>query len=1212
MTFSSDRGDYSLLSLPNSQRHGKRRLTKLLLVMKLTMILLTITCLHAAARTQGQVTYSGKEVPLVKVFAAIEAQTDYKFAYNPGVLSGVKPITVNFQNISVEEALKQALKNQPLHFRIINRTVFLVEKPPASMEVNINDQVGKIGIRGRLYNKKNEPVAGATITVKGTNRITISNEKGEFVMEDVDEQAVLVVTNVNYEPQQVSIGGRREIILTLTEKIGTLQDVEVLVNTGYEKIPKVRSTGAFEIVNTEELNRRAGPDLLSRLEGVTTSIFFDRRAMAASQQTTGLSNIVIRGVSTLTSLPETVRQPLVVINGVPYDGDINNLNPNDVENISILKDAGAASIYGARAANGVIVITTRQGQLNQPMRVSLNTNTQVTSIPDLFELPQMSSSEFIDVETFLFNKGFYNADLNNKRFPALSPVVELLAKRRAGLISGADSAAAIDALRNSDVRRTFEDHIYQKAVSQQYFLNMSGGSDKAKYALGLGFDKTPSVLVGNETRRITVSLTNSFIPVKDLTIQLGVRYANAINQNNSLGEIGDQRYGYRTGEKSMLPYAQFFDANGNYARLAQDWRTGYIDTAGKGNLLDWSYNPLKELMLADNKLKTQDLVLNGSIAYKLTSDIQVSANYQYQHGNVNQQKNYSAETYYARNQINLYTNLNSTNVNTRNPIPRGGILDLYTTESTAQFVRGQVDFNRLIGTKHQINALAGGEVREMRFTTSSDRLYGYNDQRGSSSVVDLITRFPLYGNRGTASVPTGASGLTGRTDRFVSLFANAAYTYDNRYTVTVSGRRDAANLLGVEVNDKWSPFWSVGGAWNLSNERFFQVKWVSLLKLRSTYGFQGNVNNLLPPYTILSYEPASANSLSNLPFALIRTPANPGLSWEKIKQVNIGLDFSLFNSRVSGSIDVYRKRAEDLILSAYTDLTTGVGSVAKNSASMATKGVDLAIESWNIRSKFSWKSQFMMSYVKSKILETMLEDVTSPPALNVVGQSGLSISTREGFQPYSIYSYPFAGLDPATGDPMGYLGKGISKDYQAIMNQGIDTANILYHGSAIPTYFGNLNNTFSYKGISLTVSISYKFDYYFRKKTISYYSLYQKGTQHADYSKRWVKPGDEVNTHVPSMIYPLQQSRRDEFFAGSSVNVLKGDNIRLQYIRASYEIGRQVWKKMPFRSIQVYSVVENLGLLWKANDEGLDPDYNVGNSTYLPPLRITAGLKLDF
>jgi len=1183
-------------------------------VMKITAVLLLSACLAASANGNSQtITIRVKDAPLTQVLTEIEKQSGFNFIYGKGLIEKAGKVSLQVKEQSLAAVLELVFKNQPLDYKISENYVVLSPKQTAAFQPADNplrNLPPPIDIKGRVVNENGEPVEGVTVTVKGSNKSTVTDKDGEFSIETADKNVTLLFTHISMEAFELKASDKTDLAIKLKTKVTALGGVTVEINTGYEKVPKERATGSFEFVNNEEINRRIGTDILGRLEGVTTGILFDKRFSSAGKNTIPLNNIIIRGLSTLTTSPESVNSPLIIVDNFPYEGNVNNINPNDVENITILKDAAAASIYGTRAANGVIVITTKQGQFNQATKFSFNSNITLTRKPDLFHFPKMTSSDFIDVESFLFGKGFYNSDISNSQYPALSPLVEILAKRRTGLISSSDSALQIDALRKLDVRNDFERYIYREAVAQQYFLDVNGGTEKIKYSLGGGFDKSLSSLEGDQYRRITLNSNSVFSPTSRLSFQVGIRFTNSHSENNSLGEFNSINYSYRNGGKRMVPYAQFTDPNGNHLTMARDWREGYTDTAGTGKLLNWKYNTLDELNNADNTTKDQDIVLSTVINYKLTKYLSFLSSYQYQHTNGEIGKYYSDKTYFARNLINLFTNLNSNTSSTRNPVPVGGIYDQVFYDVTSHIGRTQSNFNHIWNIKHQVNALAGGEIRETISTSSGLRTYGFNKKTLSSSLVDYINRYPQYGNRGTQLISPSPSGFFQKTDHFVSLYANAAYTFDNRYTISANVRKDAANLFGVNINNKWQPFWSIGGAWKASNESFFKIKAIPYLVIRANYGHMGNVNNSLSPLTIISYNSASSSPF-NLPSATLRTSANPSLSWEIVKQLNIGVDFRIMGNRISGSIDGYRKNSENLILSSSVDPTTGVSQINRNSASMTGKGIELSLNSVNIKTPFVWNSELRVTHVSNKVTDYIRDD-RGLRVSSVVSATGLSITPRKNYSPYGLFSYPFAGLDPVTGDPQGYLGKLISKDYLAIANQLFDTSNIIYHGSSIPTLFGSLSNTFSFNSISITINFSYRFGYYFKKNTISYYALYNNGLAHSDYSTRWQKPGDELITSVPSMTYPLSNERRDVFYANSSANILKGDNIRFEYIRIAYNLNKTILRQLSVIGVQAYANISNLGLIWTANRENLDPDYDAGNSAYLPPKRIAIGLKVDF
>jgi hypothetical protein len=465
--------------------------------------------------------------------------------------------------------------------------------------------------------------------------------------------------------------------------------------------------------------------------------------------------------------------------------------------------------------------------------------------------------------------------------------------------------------------------------------------------------------------------------------------------------------------------------------------------------------------------------------------------------------------------------------------------------------------------------------------------------------VDYLTVFPEWGNIGSNTIPSNI-GFSDYTNRFVSFYSNASYTYNSRYTITASARKDASNIFGVNTNQKWQPLWSSGLAWNLSSEPFYHLAWLPNLKLRTSYGFSGNV---LPMSALPTISYDGPYFLTNLNTAGMRNPPNPDLSWEKVRMFNAGIDFVFKNNCLRGSIDYYNKNAIDLLGTTAVDPTVGFPNMLKNTATLSGHGIDLNLEASIAVQKFLWQPQIILSYVTNKVRD-YFSDFTSP---STMVSNGYLINPVQGQDPYALVSYKWAGLDPATGEPMGYYQGTVSKDYRSIVNSAT-MDDITFHGTARPPYFGNFINSFSFRGFTLTANISYKFHYWFRRQALSYTALFNQWQGNKEFDQRWQKPGDEAITTVPAMIYPANNNR-DQFYTLSAVTVEKGDLIRLYDLSVSYTLDKIRVGKAVIKSSQLYLYAANGPILWRANKKGLDPDYGTSAP---PPLSISFGLKTTF
>lgn len=1039
--------------------------------------------------------------------------------------------------------------------------------------------------RGIITDSNGTPVGSATITNLRTKTNALSDNNGRFAIVAAVGDSIFV-RHINYNTSmRILRSNATPLSIVLTENTNALQDVTV--NSGYQQVSKERMTGSFEKIGTKTLNLQAGTDILTRLNGAS-SVFFDN----AGGRATGKPIMSIRGNSTINGL----RDPLIILDNFPYEGDYQNINPNDIESITILKDAAAASIWGARAANGVIVITSKKVKLNQSLQVEVNANVTVRNTPDLYYKKPISSSDYIDVEQFLYSKGFYNSNISNTTTrPALSPVVELLARKAAGQIPGAEADAQINALRNMDVRNDFNRYVYQKAVNQQYNMAVRTGTEKTAFSFSAGFDKNLSDLSAGLDRK-TLGIQTTLHPLKELTV------TGSLNYNEFSTSSGKTGYDDYPNTANSQPYIQFADANGNALPVYRTYRKTYLDTAGQGRLLDWRNFPLNEWKYNTSLVQRQHVLANIGIHYRIVPGLSVDLRYNFERQSTQTTGLKTLESFAARTMINLATQINYATNTIKYNIPKGAIQDLSYATLLSNNARAQINFEKK-KRWHEINAIAGGEIRNINTSGNGYTVYGLNLDALSAGNVDFVNPYLNFITGTNSFIPSNQT-FSDVTNRFVSLYANAAYTYQGRYNFTVSGRRDASNIFGVNTNDKWQPLWSVGTAWELSKESFYKWKAFPYLRLRITHGIAGSIDTRKSAVSTISYN-ASLNPLTGLQAAAIAQTPNPELRWEKTAITNAALDFASANHRFSGSIEVYHKTGTDLLGPTPLDWTTGLQQVTKNVASMKGEGAELLLNAWIVPGKdvsaFHWNTSFQFSYVSTRVTDYYITNLNGSLFVN----KGNVISPLVGKPVYAIYSYPWRGLNNA-GDPVGSVNGVNSTDYAAITGSNTKVTDLVYHGSALPATFGFLRNTLSYKGFSLTANITYKLGYYFRKAGTSYSLLYQQGIGYADYAERWKVPGDENRTDIPAAVYPAV-ANRDAFYLNAETLVRKGDHIRLQFVSLSYDLGSKF--KRFAKNARMFVNASNLGLLWRANKDGIDPDYS---ETLIPGKAYTIGVSFTF
>jgi TonB-linked SusC/RagA family outer membrane protein len=1018
-------------------------------------------------------------------------------------------------------------------------------------------------LKGRIENSETkEAVQGASISTKDAKSYTVSNPNGSFEILIPDTVRLIIINHIGFHEQQVTLQdgfASAPLLISLAPKSIELQ--EVLVSTGYEMLPKERSTGSFAFIDEKLFNQRVTTNVIERLEGLAGGLLFGKIPAAPE--------LTVRGVNSIFS----GKDPLIVVDNFPYQGSVENINPSDVESITILRDAAAASIWGSKAGNGVIVITTKKGKLSQHLSISVTSNFSLVRKPDVFKLLQMNPADFASVEKMLFEAGFYQAYENDPSHSPFTPVVETLRKLRDNQISEEEANRSIEEISKHDLRNDLDKHWYQNGIKKQFNINIQSGGTNSAWVFSVGYDRNNSV-TADDLRRYNFRVHNSWKPIKNLQFNSEILYTSTRLKAgrpdfSSVNSIHNN-------QKILYPYAALAGNDGTALPVINDYRRGFTDTAGGGRLLDWNYYPLDEYNHIKNITDRTDILINTMLSYGFSKSLQAEVRYQYERQQLSQNTEYGVGSYYTRNQINRFAQRTSgTTLNFA--IPQGAILDEAFGTIEAHSFRTQLNFKRN-WDKFSVTSIGGVEIRESEQDRNVFRTYGYNPDNLTRTAVDHVTLFSLYHNPSVRQRIPPNRVIAGLIERNLSAFANVGLDYQDKYTFTTSIRKDQSNLFGVLANKRGVPLWSTGVAWNLLNESFIKFQFLNQLKLRATFGLSGNVDANRTAITTYTF---SSGNLNNAAFASIRNNGNPLLRWEKIAHLNLGIDFGLSNKRLSGKIEYYTKWMTDLTAAVPIDYTSGIQTIAKNVADMRSKGFDIELNGNIGTGDFTWQPTIIVSHVKNKI-----GNAISPTNLNASAYlSGTGLTALPGKSPYSVLSYRWGGLNELTGDPQGYLDGRISTDWQSIYNQtSIDDA--VYHGSRVPVVFGTVRNTINWKQISLSATLLFKGGHFFRRSSISYVNLYYYWIGHSDYEKRWKQPGDEMKTNVPSQVYPANTFYRDDIYNYSEATVEKADNLRLQDISVTYFLG----KKAPF-SGQIYLLFNNIGMIWKANKVGLDPDY---------------------
>lgn len=1179
--------------------YSKIQLLKLLRLFRLITLFLALGISHVSGITYRQrVTIVKKAVTIEEVFKVIKRQTGFDIIWSDQQFNDKKYINVDFQMTPLTKVMSVCIAGQDVNF--VQQDNAIIISKNSHFENLLSSRQDTLLYRGSVYTEDGKPLVGATVKSKDGFITTKTNDRGNFQIR-CSKKNNLIFSFLGYISKEMTLtklNSNNEIKVVLVAGTNNLIEVSV-VSTGYQDLPKERATGSFETITKEQLQHSSDPDLIRRLEGITTSMDFNNQRQSSNSArgtNSAIANVTIRGKNTLNPVnfsDNTSGQVLVVIDGIASPYSIDKVNPNDVESVTILKDAASSSIWGSRAANGVIVIKTKRGLYDHPLSLSFNSNVNISKKLNLFYKNYMSVSDFIDAQIFQFNISKTVLEDPSLDFtqPLASPVTEILNNRNQGLITENEATEQINSLRKNNIRNDYSKYILRDAVTQSYSLGLDGGSKKVAYRLSAAYDKMINNTINSDQDRLVLNYSTSISLLKNLEFTGSITY----NQQRTHDQADQNRISASI-DNVFFPYTRLADENGNHLTVPLMYRPSFIELlkANFGdNILGMNYVPLDDINEGYTKTNSQGVNLNMAINYRLNSVFSTSIQYNYNLGYDKTDVLYGKDSFYMRNLINYYTDPVTFTKN----IPVGGLYLPTNNNSSNQTIRGQLNIEKNWNAKNVISAIAGIDIGQNYFKMYQQQYYGYSDRTlKSNNQLDYVNYVnTLFGDSygfTDARIPYLALGLIDQRIRTYSIFSNAAYTYNRKYTLSASIRKDQSSEFGKGTNKGGTPFYSVGSSWNIANENFYHIDWLPSLRLRGTFGYNGNVNPQVSARPLITYS-TDKNTSGLYDISFIQNVTNLKLRPEKTRIINLGLDYGLKNGVLSGSLEFYDKKTTDLLSSAPVDPSTGYSNLTINTATLHGWGSDLTLNSRNLQiGAFNWVTNFLMSYNRVKVVKLFSNSATT--AAQVVAGSP---NYNEGFDLSRLFGYRWAGLDPQTGDPRGYLNgvpMTITSDqqgtsiYNSISSQPSSEAK--YFGSTTPLYYGSLRNTFSYGPISFSANILFKLAYFFRRpmsELVQYNQLFSSGIlQGGEYSKRWQTPGDEYTTNVPSIKYPATFAR-DAFYQFSEINVLKADHIRMQEINISYSLNKRNWI---IKNPKLYMNISNLGIIWKANKDGLDPE----------------------
>lgn len=1113
---------------------------------------MVICLVQVNAKTHAQlITLSEHKTSLTEVLKEIRKQSGYDFIFTERSLQSARPVSLDVEGLTLQEVLGQVFSKQPLEYSIEEKTVII--RPRAVRRVAVRAGAASAlpiaweEVRGRVVDSLGQPLPAASVRVKGQQQSASTDEQGRFLLRNVPDDATIVVSYIGYRERELAARADMGTIV-LQASTAAIDAIELTVNTGYQTISRERATGSFGFITPEALESKLVLDTRNLLEGQVPGVVVAKNG-----------DLEIRGVSTFSA----ERAPLLVVDGFPYEGDLEDINPNNIANVTVLKDGVAASIYGSRAANGVIVITTKSGTLGVP-RLSYNGFVNMVPRPDLDNLNRASTSDYIDAELDLYYQN-PNGPSTTNQFN-MSRVTYLMMQVREGNITEAEAMAEIDQLRSIDGVKQVEEHFFRNEVTQQHNLSVGGGSEQFNYNVALNYQDGQENLIHSHNDRLILDFKNRFRFTSFLSAEVSASVSYNRAERPMLGYTNLLSY---SSTSNLQPYTALVDGQGNPVEawgLSQYKVATYEVTPG---MKPWSYVPLEDI--SKEMINTWDLQtrLNGVLRANLLQGLDVEVGGTWQRGNYHWQQLRDADAFAVRIAYNDATSrVNSAN----HHFPDGSIMDERRNINENWTIRTQLSFSRDFDDfKHRLNFIAGNEVRQTTFNnnTMASR-FGYNPIAGSFFPMNIrdynagvYNSDMLFGRR--ISMSTG--GYQFRDNRFASWYGNGSYEYDNRFILSGSIRLDLTNFFGTDDRYRYRPLWSLGGTYKLSEEQSFDVSWIDRLYIRGSYGINGNISLSQGPFLILST--GSYNNTTGGVAYQVSSPPNDQLRWEKTENFNFGIDFSTFGRRVNGSLDYYQKRSTDLLASDAVDPTTGFTSITKNVGEMSNHGFEAGLNILAIdRPDFRWNILPNLAYNYN---EVGTYNITRNYAGNYATANGILVA---GYPADGLWGFRFAGLN-ANGESQIY-----NADDEVILPANATVDDVVYQGTLRPKFDLSLTNRLRVGNWDFSMMLIAKLGHKYRKDAFTGSNYLNRHV-----SERWQEPGDEEHT-----IYPVLRSWNMDMFYFPYTDVLIGDAsyMKVRDLTISYDLSNTV-KRFGLGQAKIYVQGRNL-LTVTGRDVDIDPE----------------------
>ncbi|MCZ4245221.1 SusC/RagA family TonB-linked outer membrane protein [Pedobacter punctiformis] len=1206
-------------------------------MMKLVTVILLASLMQVSAASFGQlVTLKEKNVTLEKLFKEIRTQSGYDVLLSTNKIKSTTLVNADFNNSTIEAVMDKILSGKDLTYTIEDKTILIKPK-----EKNIFDKIANyfavIEVKGKVLGEDGKGMPGVSIREKGISNSVSTNSNGEYTIR-VDEKATLVFSYVGYNTVEVPVNGRTTINVNIKENVSDLKTVDI-VSTGYQDLNKKLFTGSSTALKATDVKRDGINDVSRMLEG--------RVAGVSVQNVSGTfgaaPKIRVRGATSISG----DNKPLWVVDGIILEDVVNisneqlstgdpstlvgssvaGLNPDDIESFNILKDAAATAQYGARAMNGVVIITTKKGRNTEGKPVITYTGNFSSYMKPSYEnFDILNSADQMNVYLEMQNKGWLNHSSSSRS--ANGGVFTKMYNQ----MYNYDPATGTFGLKNdafsqkqflqryADNNTNWFDILFKQSFMQEHSLGISSGTAKSKIYASTSFLQDNGWTVGDNVKRFTGNVRGNFEINDKLSIELITQ--GSIRDQKAPGTLG------RNGNPVYGTYDRDFDINPfSYALNTSRTLTAY-DANGNREFFTQNYAPFNILNELENntlELSLIDFKVQGGVKYKITKDLKYSFDGAYRYAKTSQEHKITehsnmAQAYRAgispndatirNNNKFLYSNPDDPNALPVSVLPYGGFYKTNDDNITNYYVRNSLEYDKTFNEDHLVNFFA---TQEMRYINRQNKVfdgYGYQYDKGGVPFIDP--------NIVKSNVESGFNyySMGYRYERYLNYSLRAAYSYKGKYSINATGRYDGSNLLGESPTARWLPTWNVSGAWNIDTENFMQSERiknvVNRATLRATYGLVASMgtaqNSSLVLRSMATRRPYIPEKETKL---YIDGLENSELTFEKLNELNVGLDLGLFGDRLTLTVDAYKRKSFDLIGEFRNGGIGGESVKQANYADMESHGIEAALGAKVLKTtNFNWSSQLIFGYNKNKI--TNLKN--QPLIFDLIGADG---GPLEGYAQRGLFSLDFKGLDPLNGSPKFMNNEGVVSGDVYLQSDVVKY--LKYEGPIDPKYTGGFSNTFKYKDFTLSALVTFAAGNKVRLSPAFKTSYTDLDAMPKAFLSRWEMQGDELKTNVPSILDALEATSFRSVYAYNNYNysterVADGGFVRMKQIILSYNIPAKYTKKLGLTNSSISAVGNNLFLIYSDKKlNGQDPEFFGSGGVALPiPRQFTLSLKVGF